>query len=635
MTGLTEAQGVRARVVRWGLVALLPTLLLALGNARFILNHFYARAPYLLDSGWYSWIVYRMGFVQKNPEVACSYAQTYYGVHVAPLTSMFSILSYAAPLDRIEWYALFQGFVFAPLGFVVYLVASRAERGQPDEASGLRLATSTVTAIAFAFNAQILMCVGYPHYEVAIPAFVCVFLACLVTERRRLAWIALFLALCVREDAGIHTGMALLAFAWVNERGPRRFLPRRTLAILIGLCFGASVLAMAAQKLVFHSANLLRAEYLGTPTFGHVTADLLAHRLRYLVDGCPFIWIPLVATVGIAAVRRDARYLLGWAAGAPWLVFNLLAHQEVKSQFGTYAGFPFVISFFWVYLYGALLVPAEKRMRPLALDAFVALTSIASLLGMYRWAPGAVTDTFRDMAFVAPGDRAAVRGFRAAVLQHRPEVFGRLIVDQPVAALALESVVPGQIFRPEAVDASMDSIAFHQWGNIGGALLPELDKEGITRCAHVVDTGLSVCRRDAFASELFPGVHSEDVPALLAFASIDPHGRRVSPYRGIVKKEDPTGLVYDGVFIGIDGEREVVWKLAIAEIEPGPPEPLVAEVIINGGPPIATKLKADDRAGTRELVVRFTAKREDLVVLRLWCWTRAAYTITGAALRKI
>lgn len=618
------------RVVRWLLVGVLPTLLVALGNARFIINHFYARAPELLDSGWYSWIVYRAGVLQKNPVTACNYAELYYGVHVSPLTSIFSILSYASPLDRIEWYALFQGFVFAPLGFAVYLVASRLE---PDGTCRVRWPIAVIAAIAFAFDAQVLLCVGYPHYEVAIPAFACVFLACLVTERTWLAWIALFLTLSVREDAGIHVGLALLAFAWVNERGPRRFVTRRVLVVLIGISFGASVVAIGLQKLAFHSANLLRSEFLGTPAFGHVTTELLAHRLRYLFRYCPFITIPLVAAAGIAAIRRDPRYLLGWAVGVPWLVFNLLAHWELKSQFAAYTGFPFIISFFWVYLYGAVLAPAQRRLAAPVLEAFVAVTSIATVVAAYADQPWTVSRTFRDMAVVDARTRDASRAFRAAIL-HRPELFGRLVVDRPVAALALEAIEPSQVFRPEGLDASVDSVAFHQEDNIAGDLLPALDKNGITRCAHVVDTGWSVCRREPLSLEPLPGVRSEDVPPLLAFASTDARGRRLAPERGVVRKEDPPGIAFDGVLRRVEGEREVVWRLAIEEIETVPGEPIIAEVLVGSAPPITTKMKTDDAVGERELVVPFSARREEVVIVRLWLWARGTYTITGAALRK-
>src|SRR5688572_22339667 len=91
------------------LVCLLPAALIGLGVARFILNHFFGRAPYLLDSGLLSAIAYRDGVLLPVPRIACDYADVFYEVYVTPVMSLFSAISYVVPLDRIEWYAVVQG----------------------------------------------------------------------------------------------------------------------------------------------------------------------------------------------------------------------------------------------------------------------------------------------------------------------------------------------------------------------------------------------------------------------------------------------------------------------------------------------------------------------------------------------
>src|SRR5947209_4162927 len=87
------------------LVGVLPAALLFAGVARFILHHFFVRAPYLLDSGSNSAVVFHAGLFPHNAAIACSYAPSYYGVHFSPLVSLFSLLSYLSPVGRIEWYA--------------------------------------------------------------------------------------------------------------------------------------------------------------------------------------------------------------------------------------------------------------------------------------------------------------------------------------------------------------------------------------------------------------------------------------------------------------------------------------------------------------------------------------------------
>src|SRR5262245_8167123 len=189
------------------LVGVLPATLLCVGVAKFILNHFFAHAPYLLDSGWYSDIIYRAGVFPRNHRIACDYAEWYFGVHFSPMLSAFSVLSYASPLPRIEWYALFQGLMFLPFGLAVYAVASRitTEIGPTLR----RLPVMVLAAFAFTFHGQVLKMIPYPHYEVAIAGFVCLLLAALAAGRMRASWALFVLALSVREDAGVHTAFAL------------------------------------------------------------------------------------------------------------------------------------------------------------------------------------------------------------------------------------------------------------------------------------------------------------------------------------------------------------------------------------------------------------------------------------------
>ena len=601
---------------------LLPTLLIGIGEARFILNHFYGRAPYLLDSGWYSSIVYRSGFVQRNPVIACNYAETYYGVHISPLTSFFSILSYAFPIGRVEWYALFQGLTFAPLGFCVYLVVSRAV----GPVSRWGTATTVLAAIAFPFSAQSLMCVGYPHYEVAIPSCVAALLACIVTGRRTLAWVFFVLALSVREDAGLHTGLALLPLVLLHARMGKPAFTRRALAALAVLAFVVTGLAMFTQKFFFHSANLFRAEYLGTPTFGHLNMHSLAERFHTLATNCPFITVPFIGSALIAASRRDARYLLGWGVAAPWFFINLLAHQDAKSHFDAYTGFPFLVSLFWVYLYGTMLAKTERALSRVRMGTiFAGICLASSIFGM---SPGAAIFLLKEMAIRLPGNSASVRGF-AEALRTRSSDFGRLVVDYPVAALAIETVPPLRVYGPGV--AEVDSLAFHQDAVWPAKLSADVSALGLRRCTHVIDTGLSVCRRDALPLDMFLGIPTEEVPPLLAFAANDAYGRRSAPRNGRVLN-GPPGWPFEAFFGGLDGEREVVWALTVDDVQPGAKELGSLIVFANGVMRASATLPAE--RGTHERTIPFVAAPSDFVVIRFEQQVPASYRIVAAELRK-
>src|SRR5215468_7828614 len=134
------------------LTGIVPAALLCIGVARHALTHFFVRAPVLLDAGWFSALVYRNGLIPDNPLIACDYAPTYYGVHLTPFLSALSLLSYLAPVGRIEWYALTQAIVYLPLAIAPWAVAA-----QLDRATALRRAPITLAAaLAFCFGGQLL-----------------------------------------------------------------------------------------------------------------------------------------------------------------------------------------------------------------------------------------------------------------------------------------------------------------------------------------------------------------------------------------------------------------------------------------------------------------------------------------------
>src|SRR5712672_3240992 len=68
------------------LVGVLPTCLLVVGIVHFMLNHFFVRPPYLLDTGMLSWLAYRDGVLLEAPKIALDYVKYYYDVYFSPMT---------------------------------------------------------------------------------------------------------------------------------------------------------------------------------------------------------------------------------------------------------------------------------------------------------------------------------------------------------------------------------------------------------------------------------------------------------------------------------------------------------------------------------------------------------------------
>ena len=503
----------RQRWIATLVVAGLPAALLCIGVARYTLHHFYYRAPFLLDSGWYASIIYHSGIVPHNPVIACNYADTYFGVHFSPLVSVFSLLSYLSPLGRIEWYALFQALVFLPIALATYIVASRVKGALVTRT----LPVTMLAAVAFALCGQVIWLVGYPHYEAAIPGLICMTLGAAVTGRIRLAWVCLAMAAMVREDGGLHTALALSPLVYLKWRGVPMPPTIRVLLRMCAVAIAASFVGIVAQKLFFHSANLLRAEYFGTPFYAHLNASLLADRSQKFLETRQLFYYPFLATTLVAMLRRDPRYLLGWAATLPWFLLNFTAIQPDKGLFSEYTGFPFLVSMFWVYLYGLALAPEPRRLGPGVIAALFAIVSTSSTLGFFRAGAGTLKFIAKDMAYRRPMNRSAVQGFVRAIEQHR-EQLGRFYIDSAVAALATDAF-PLEAGWHKGVPA--DAIAFHRatWAQsndmIGDLLVNQLDT-----CFHPIGTELYLCTTQSLSFEPLDGTASERIPSVFVFSRL-------------------------------------------------------------------------------------------------------------------
>jgi len=492
------------------LVGVLPTLLLSVGIARYVLNHFYARAPYLLDAGMLSKIVYRDGVFLPLPRIAVDYATSFYDVHFSPLLSLFSVVSYLVPVGRIVWFAIVQGILYAPIGLAVYAVAARL-----DPSSALRrLPITVLAALAFSFCGMVMWTVDYPHFEIATPGLTCLMLAAVVTDRRRMAWVCFALAAAVKQDAGIHIAMALLPLWFLRGRGVEMPPTRRKLAIMIAVAIGVTVGGIVCQKLFFHPVSRLQQAYIGHPMYAHLSWALLAARLSHFIATGQVIYFPFLATCLIALVRRDGRYLLGWASVVPWFVFNLLAVEETKAAFVAYGIAPFLVAVFWVYLYGAHLAPASRRLRAGVLESILVVVCATSTFGdnaLTAFAP-----TLRSMAFTQYRDRAPVDDFVESLHAHRAD-FGRIRIDYAVAALAIESFDLTDRWSP---GVQADTIAFHRFSAEWAGIMPDILLNRLDVCVRVFGTQLIVCSRDKLPARALNGLLLEEFPSLLVFSRL-------------------------------------------------------------------------------------------------------------------
>jgi hypothetical protein len=606
-----------ARLLPPLVAGVVPTLVLAIGSAQFILSHFFTNAAYLLDSGFYSGLVYHNGISPQNPNMALDFAPDYFTFHFSPFVSLFSLLSYLQPLQRVEWYALFQAIVFAPIGIATYALARRLE----PTFCLRRLPITLVAALAFSYSGLVLTFVSYPHYEPAIPGLVCLALVFAASGQIRLTWVFIVVAASIREDGGFHTALALMPVLYLRWRGVDTGTTLRQLIAMVATASAMSVAAVAVQKLCFASVTL-NYIYLGSPPFGHVTWALIAERARVFVTSCPHIYYPFLATCVVAALRRDARYLLGWAATTPWFLLNFLAVKSEKSIFFAYTGIPFLVAIFWVYLYGARFAPPARRLRPAVIEAVFALVSVSSTLGLHRENPLALKIVAREMLKPRAWPRAQVHGF-AEALGKRTERFGRLYVDYGVASLTLEWLRASHNWQPGLKPA--DAIAFHYKAQHAlGVSLNDLLANGLDVCTRASHTSLTVCTRERLPPDTFGDTEIQVIPALFAFSDLSARGIQVTP-GGIALRRTS---VYANLPPLPAGTYEI--KVQI-DARPSPAEATVGEIAVQ----IGDHLQPSVTTAGRELAIRFTVDGKQPILWRVTPWIAAPVTITGARLERV
>ena len=553
--------------------------------------------------------------------MACDYAEWYFGVHPSLYISLWSGLSYLFPVPRIEWYAIFQAFVFVPFGFATYVVSSRLD---PDGRMR-RLPFIVLVGFAFTFQGQVLRMIGYPHYEPVIAAYGCLTLGAIVTGRFRLAWLFLALTVSVREDAGLHTALALAPLLYLQWRGVEVPASRRTLLAMCGTAIGVSVALIVCQKLLSHGFSTLATVYLGDPIYAHVNGSMLVTRAKAFLHDCPAIYYPFLASCLLAAVRRDGRYLLGWAVGAPWFVLNFLAKQEQKATLAAYAHFPYVVALFWVFAYGAFLAPSGRRLRPRVLEGVFALLCISSTVGFCRTDPPFTKLLVHDMTRLGHFNRGSLHRFVDDLRKRRSDL-GRFYVDYSVASVALEVLDDDQLWSPKIDPA--DAIAFHEETFFRDQLLPALFANHLDSCTRIHGTGILVCTRAPLPAGFFEGVQTDIVPSSFAFAnSLRRPGAKVTD-KGI---RYASGVGIDG-WLGVlpKGTYELRWKID-TELPPG------TDTMVD----VAIMVGADRRAfvtvptGTRSLSVQFEASGDEVLWFRSQSHVAGTFTVTSAQIVRI
>jgi hypothetical protein len=401
---------------------------------------------------------------------------------------------------------------------------------------------------------------------------------------------------------------------------------------MAAVAFGATLAASFVQKKFFVTPPAWEMYLVGKPPFAHLSWPIVAHRLAVLGERGGFVWAPFLVTAAIAALRRDARYLLGWVVAIPWFLLNFTAKQELKSEFQLYTGFPFVGSAFWVAAYAR--VSAEKvaaKPPPLRYVLWpLAATSLASLAGLHFAYRGLLGSVVPDMFVRGDVDGPALRGY-ARTLSENPRAYGRLLVDTSIAAWTAETVPQASLINEGTaagvVLADYDGVTFFDNGLQAGVVQNLLVKGRYAACGRLPRTRVMFCARAGAA--LPPGF--EPTAGVMDSLVLTNVARREGHELSIPVTPRPE-IAFFGPFAELDaGRYEAVFRVRVGTCAPDSAVPMAVEVYAQGRL-LAHRLVTD---GARELVLPFeVAGRDPLRGIELRGWAGGcAYVVEGVDLR--
>ncbi len=304
---------------------------------------------------------------------------SFYNTHVSPIHYLPVLLSYVYPGNWLSYYGLVYALVFAALVIACYrLLIQQTARPVAVVLAGLG-------TVLFFFSQSVFQGAWEMHMEFFSPLLVLLMFQNWQLRRYKSALVWLLLNAAVREDiAAINAAILtlLVAAQWLDARIDYPLLAKERLrwgCLLIGVSLVYTVAAFVAQKYFFHP--FVQDMYFPKDDpFGHITGELLQHRLAVIFSTRSGLWLPIVVLIAGAAVLRDKQLLAAPLGVLPyWLVF-FFAKFEGGGIMDTYRPFAFVILLLWPALM-AIGQPraSRRRYRYMWLQAIVLVAGISYL----------------------------------------------------------------------------------------------------------------------------------------------------------------------------------------------------------------------------------------------------------------
>ena len=439
--------------------------------ANSLLHHFYIYGAPLYDAGWFAyWTTHALTLdvttipsINDRPMLA-----THVFLFFFPISYIYQIFS--SFLSEQVYFSIVQGAWAGMVGLAIFLIGYRA----------MNCWLLAVISVATGLNPFVFTSTSFPHVEMAMPAFIALFIAVWIRlrEHRRLWWLPflpLVGLLSVREDAGLHGfGLFILltAYFWWCVRERRDIWQFFGLASLI--CFGYSVIALLVRQSFSVGDDIMVWKFTGSPPYAHLTADLIWERLAFIASNREYVYFPMLALALLAVMQRSLLSLIAVVSVLPWMLWHLMAKDQLAGTFFPYMMAPVMVVMFWP-LVSALLremllaqehLNRRQESKPLRfwskitalfdrrhilisalLQLVLCVFLTATLTGNANVRKNVVRDgfSFSYMDKIAPVDHATDITHKLIV----DNAMGEFIMDSAMASLVLTDVRPHNVLSHE------------------------------------------------------------------------------------------------------------------------------------------------------------------------------------------
>lgn len=329
---------------RTALLAAVCFILPQMVIANSLLHHFYVHGAFLYDAGWFAYLathaltldVTSIPSIEDVPML---------GRHVFlfffPLSCIYQI--FLSFLSEQIYFSIVQGAWAGMVSLAIFLIGYGA----------INRWLLAVVSVATGLNPFVFTSTSFPHVEMAMPAFIALFIASWMRlgGTHRLWWLP-FLPLAgllsVREDAGLHGfGLFVLLTVYFWWRARERRDLWRFFGLVSLICIGYSVVAFLVRQSFSPGDDTIVWKFVGSPPYAHLTIDLIWERLAFIASNREYVYIPVLMLALFAVMQRSLLPLIAVISVLPWMLWHLIAKDQLAGTFFPYTMAPVMVVIFW------------------------------------------------------------------------------------------------------------------------------------------------------------------------------------------------------------------------------------------------------------------------------------------------